>query len=96
MLKWKMKKEISDDELADLQDCMKIVVRHITDGNSIENKVVNVMVGVVYETASERIRREVIEQLTPQIDSAKKEADSAKKEAQKYKALLKENGIPFD
>lgn len=88
MLKWKHKNEISDDELADLQDCMKIVVKHITDGNSIENKVVDIMGGVVYETASERIRREVYEQLTPQIDAARKEIESYKEEAASYKEIV--------
>lgn len=103
MLQWKNNNEITDDELADLSDCVRIVVKHITDGNDIEGEVVGTMGGKVIELASDRIRREVMEEANVKIEEAKAEAEEAKvvaeeatAEAEKYRRILMENGIEID
>lgn len=103
MLQWKENNEITDDELSDLSDCVRIVAKHITDGNDIEGEVVGIMGGKVIELASDRIRREVMEATKAEMDAAKAEVAEAKaetaeekKRADKYLRILLENGIEVD
>ena len=56
MLQWKNNREITDVELADLSSCMRVVARHITDGNEIEDEVVKAMGGEIIELPSDRLR----------------------------------------
>ena len=78
MLQWKENNEITDDELSDLSDCVKIVAKHITDGNDIEGEVVGTMGGKVIELASDRIRREVMEKASVKMEALEAEVAAAK------------------
>ncbi|MBR1723079.1 MAG: hypothetical protein IJ727_11485 [Treponema sp.] len=49
--------ELSDDEIVDLMGFVNTIITHITDGNKSEERLVNVMGGVVIETESEKIRK---------------------------------------
>lgn len=51
-------KELSEDELIDLKGFINTIITHITNGNKNEERLVNVMGGIVIETESERLRRE--------------------------------------
>ena len=90
MLQWKENNEITDDELSDLSDCVRIVAKHITDGNDIEGEVVGIMGGKVIELASDRIRKEVMEATKAEMDAAKAEMDAAKAKMDAAKAEVAE------
>lgn len=49
---------ILSDENANIRDLTQVVIRHITDGNEYEERMVNIMGGQVLETITERSRRE--------------------------------------
>lgn len=49
--------ELTDDEIVDLMGFVNTIITHITDGNKSEERLVNVMGGVVIETESEKIRK---------------------------------------
>ncbi len=51
--------ELDIKEFRDLHDSIIRIITHITDGNGIEGRMVTTMGGEIYETASERIEREV-------------------------------------
>ena len=55
-------KELTGEELTDLGSFVNTIVVHITDGNDVEKEATSIMGGTVYETESERLRREGIEQ----------------------------------
>ena len=50
--------ELIDSELVDLMEFVNTIIIHITNGNQNEERLVNVMGGVVLETRSEKIRKE--------------------------------------
>ena len=56
------KEQLSGEEFTNLGNFVNTIVAHITDGNDIEKEVTGIMGGTPYETASERIKREVYEQ----------------------------------
>ena len=39
MIELHQHKELTEDKILDLNDCIKVIVSHITDGNSIEEEV---------------------------------------------------------
>ncbi|MBR1599419.1 MAG: hypothetical protein IJ661_11000, partial [Lachnospiraceae bacterium] len=105
MLQWKNNREITDVELADLSSCMRVVARHITDGNEIEDKVVKAMGGEIIELPSDRLRE--AEEKLAELNTAMKEADARAEEAdaraneadaraERYMKILIENGIKVD
>ena len=47
--------ELSDMELVDLRGFVNTIITHITDGNQVEERLVNVMGGIVLETESEKL-----------------------------------------
>ena len=47
--------ELDDMEIIDLMGFVNTVITHISDGNEAEERLVNVMGGVVMETESERL-----------------------------------------
>ena len=55
-------KELSTNELSDIAGFIKNIITHITDGNEVEERLVDTMGGVILETESERLRREGYEQ----------------------------------
>ena len=57
MIKLHRSGELSDDEIVDLMGFVNTIITHITDGNKSEERLVNVMGGVVIETESEKIRK---------------------------------------
>ena len=59
--------QLSDNEINDIIQCSNIVIRHMTDGNEIEEEVTSVMGGHVFELSSEKIIRETTEQVTKQV-----------------------------
>ena len=79
MLQWKNNREITDVELADLSSCMRVVARHITDGNDIEDKVVKAMGGEIIELPSDRLREaeEKLAELNIAVEEAKARAEEA-------------------
>lgn len=54
--------ELSDGELIDLKGFINTIITHITNGNKIEERLVNIMGGTVIETESERLIRQGISQ----------------------------------
>ena len=60
-------KELDGCEAADIADCVKDILRHITDGNNIEQEVVSIMGGEIYELYSERLVRETTEKVTAEV-----------------------------
>ena len=78
--------QLSDNEINDIIQCSNIVIRHMTDGNEIEEEVTSVMGGHVFELSSEKIIRETKEKMQPRIDEleamvADKDAMIADKDA---------------
>ena len=57
LLKLHEENELSDEELTDLIGFVNTIITHITDGNSVENRMVTIMGGVVLETESEKWKR---------------------------------------
>ena len=49
--------ELSDDELVDLKGFVNTIIKHITNGNKNEERLVNIMGGTIIETESERLIR---------------------------------------
>ena len=47
---------ISDLEMIDLKQYINLIIRHITDGNNTEKRMVDVMGGEVFETVTDKIR----------------------------------------
>ena len=66
----------------------RIVVKHITDGNDIEGEVVGAMGGKVIELASDRIRREVMEEANAELEEANAELEEANAELEEANAEL--------
>ena len=63
-----------------------IIVTHITDGNSIESEVTDIMGGEIYELSSDRIKREVreeCEQIIAEKDRSIAERDKSIREKDK-------------
>lgn len=54
--------ELSDAELTDLMGFVNTIITHITNGNKNEERLVNIMGGVVIETASEKLIRQGVQQ----------------------------------
>lgn len=50
--------ELSDLEMTDLIGFIKTIITHITNGNKNEERLVNIMGGVIIETESERLMRQ--------------------------------------
>jgi len=51
------KGELKGEELVDLMGLVNTIITHITDGNSVEERLVGVMGGKILETDSERLLR---------------------------------------
>ncbi len=66
------KEQLSGEEFTNLGTFVNTIVTHITDGNDIEKEVTGIMGGTPYETASEKIQREVYEQFKDQLDARDK------------------------
>ena len=60
--------ELTVQEFRDLYESIIIIVKHITDGNRIEQEVTDTMGGEVYETASQKIERKVREEFADIIN----------------------------
>lgn len=54
--------ELSDLEMTDLIGFMKTIITHITNGNENEERLVNIMGGVIIETESEKLMKQGIYQ----------------------------------
>ena len=78
MIQLRQQNELTGSEFTDLGKFVNIIVEHITDGNAIEKEVTSVMGGDIYETESERLQREVREELEPII--AEKDRELAEKD----------------
>ena len=92
MIQLRQQNELTGSEFTDLGKFVNIIVEHITDGNAIEKEVTSVMGGTIYETESERLQREVREELEPII--AEKDKELAKKDealAEKDEALAEKD-----
>ena len=50
-------KELSAEELLDIMNYINRVIRHITDGNNCEERLVQIMGGNIEETPSEALKR---------------------------------------
>lgn len=50
--------ELSDDEFIDLRGFVNIIITHITNGNQNEERLVDIMGGIVIETESEKLIRQ--------------------------------------
>jgi hypothetical protein len=57
MIRLRNEHELTDDETVDLMDFVNTIVTHITNGNKVEERLVNIMGGVVLETRSEKLLR---------------------------------------
>ena len=53
---------LSDLEMTDLIGFIKTIITHITNGNKNEERLVNIMGGIIIETESERLMRQGMEQ----------------------------------
>ena len=73
MLQLRQRNQLNDVEIDDLRDCVNQIVLHITDGNEIEEEVVSVMGGEVFELHSERIVREATERYKEEIENLKQQ-----------------------
>ena len=78
MIQLRQQNELTGSEFTDLGKFVNIIVENITDGNAIEKEVTSVMGGTIYETESERLQREVREELEPII--AEKDKELAEKD----------------
>ncbi len=54
--------ELSDLEMTDLIGFIKTIITHITNGNKNEERLINIMGGVIIETESERLMRQGMKQ----------------------------------
>lgn len=50
--------ELTDLEMTDLIGFIKTIITHITNGSKMEERLVNVMGGVIIETESERLMKQ--------------------------------------
>ena len=87
MVRLRETNQLSDIEINDIIQCSNVVIRHMTDGNEIEEEVTSVMGGHVFELSSEKIIRETKEKMQPRIDEleamvADKDATIADKDAE--------------
>jgi hypothetical protein len=78
MIELRQREELSGSEFTDLGEFVNNIVTHITNGNAIEKEVTGIMGGQVYETATERIQREVREELEPIIAEKDRELSASK------------------
>ncbi len=78
MIKSRVTKELTQEEINDICSSTNVIVAHITDGNSIESEVTDIMGGEIYELSSDRIKREVREEYEPII--AEKDKSIAEKD----------------
>ena len=62
MIKSREAEDLTQEEINDICSSTNIIVTHITDGNSIESEVTEIMGGEIYELSSDRIKREVREE----------------------------------
>lgn len=92
MVKLHEEQQLTGEEFTNLGYFVNTIVTHITDGNDIEKEVTGIMGGTPYETASERIQREVYEQFKDQLDEKnQKLAESEKKLDEKDKKLYEKD-----
>ena len=78
---------MNDVEIDDLRDCVNQIVLHITDGNEIEEEVVSVMGGEVFELHSERIVREATERYKEEIENLKQQLQKVAEKDREIKEL---------
>ena len=81
---------MNDIEVDDLRDCVNQIVLHITDGNEIEEEVVSVMGGEVFELHSERIVREATERYQAEIEDLKQQMGERDKRLEEKDKRLEE------
>ena len=55
MIRLHQENELSDYEITDLMGFVNTIITHITNGNKIEERLVNIMGGMIIETESERM-----------------------------------------
>lgn len=65
--------ELSDDELIDLKGFINTIITHITNGNKNEERLVNIMGGVVIETESDKIKIRTIIEMGQEVGLADSE-----------------------
>ncbi len=95
MVELREKEQLSGEEFINLGNFVNTIVAHITDGNDIEKEVTGIMGGTPYETASERIKREVYEQFKDQFEENKKALDERDRRIAELEAeLAKRDGSP--
>ncbi|MBR1740580.1 MAG: hypothetical protein IJ733_01675 [Lachnospiraceae bacterium] len=68
--------ELGDIEIVDLMGFVNTIITHISDGNSVEERLVNIMGGTVIETESERLMREAREDVFEIMDAINNGADT--------------------
>ena len=68
--------ELGDIEIVDLMGFVNTIITHITNGNDVEERLVNIMGGTVIETESERIMRVAREDVFEIIDAINNGADT--------------------
>lgn len=56
------KNELTDDEMIDIMGFVNTIIKHITNGNENEERLVNIMGGTVIETESEKLIRRGMDQ----------------------------------
>ena len=87
MLQLRQRNQLNDIEVDDLRDCVNQIVLHITDGNEIEEEVVSVMGGEVFELHSERIVREATERYKEEIENLKQQLQKVAEKDREIKEL---------
>ena len=87
MLQLRQRNQLNDVEIDDLRDCVNQIVLHITDGNEIEEEVVSVMGGEVFELHSERIVREATERYKKENENLKRQLQKMAEKDQEIKEL---------
>ncbi len=65
--------ELSDDELIDLKGFVNTIITHITNGNKNEERLVDIMGGVVIETESDKIKIRTIIEMGQEVGLADSE-----------------------
>ncbi|MBO4337588.1 MAG: hypothetical protein J5842_05915 [Lachnospiraceae bacterium] len=87
MIKSRITKELTQEEINDICSSTNIIVTHITDGNSIESEVTDIMGGEIYELSSDRIKRETREEVMGEYEPilAEKDRSIAQKDAEMKK-----------
>ena len=68
--------ELGDIEIVDLMGFVNTIITHITDGNGVEERLVNIMGGTVIETESERLMRKAREDVFEIMDAINNGADT--------------------